>query len=75
MVAHFSPANINAALYHRPLPDATVHNLTQNDLGELAAQMVLIRVNTNELAQDNQLLLDDARDMLKYIKERYSIDE
>jgi len=75
MVAHFSPANINAGLYHQFLIDAPVHNLTQNDLSELAAQMVLIRVNTNELAQDNQMLLDDAAETLKYISTQYGIDE
>jgi len=75
MVDHFTPANINAALYHHPLTGDATHNLTQGDLSQLAAQMVLVRVNSNELALDNHMLLDDAEEMLKYIKKQYGINE
>lgn len=75
IVAHFNPANINAALIHRPLTGAPLHNVTQGDISELAAQMVLVRINTNELVKDNQALVDEAQEMLKYISKQYGINE
>jgi hypothetical protein len=75
IVAHLAPDNINAALLHNPLTNAPLHNVTQAELSELAAQTVLIRINTNELVKDNQALVDEAQDMLKYISKQYGINE
>ena len=68
---HFTPVNLNAVFSQKPPQDAQMRNLTQEDLTHLAACMVLIRINTNELVKDNKALKDRAIAMLKYVNETY----
>ncbi|HVW16010.1 MAG TPA: hypothetical protein VHB54_19430 [Mucilaginibacter sp.] len=71
MAQHFTPANMDSAFGDKPALTTQMRNLTQADLTQLAAQMVLIRINTRELLRDNKYVRDDAVNMLKYVKERY----
>ena len=70
---HFTPANLNAAFNHISLPDENIRNMTQEDLTQLGAEMVLIRINNDELIRDNQELKQDAVDLLQYVTKQYHL--
>jgi hypothetical protein len=72
---HFTPTNIDAAFSKSANPNGQMRNLTQQDLTQLAAQMVLIRINSKELLDDNRILKNDAVDMLHYMRKQYHLDE
>lgn len=72
---HFTPANLDAAFNRGVIPNGEMRNLTQADMTQLAADMVLIRVNTNEMIRDNYWLKGDAVKLLQYVKEQYHVDE
>ncbi|HXB28326.1 MAG TPA: hypothetical protein VNW49_00820 [Puia sp.] len=69
---HFTPANLNAAFHHAS-PDEKMRNLTQEDLTQLGAEMVLIRINNDELIRDNQELKQDAIELLQYVTRQYNL--
>ena len=71
---HFTPANLNAAFAHKPLPDAGMRNLTQADLTQLCADMVLIKVVTGELVGDYSNLKERATILLKYVQKEYDLE-
>ena len=48
---HFTPANLDAVFKKSPT-DAKMRNLIKEDLTQLAADIVLIRINSNELLDD-----------------------
>jgi hypothetical protein len=70
---HFTPANLRAAFDYQPLPDAKMRNLTQADLTQLAADMVLIRVVSNELVRDDKSVRDKAVNLLNYTNSEYDL--
>jgi hypothetical protein len=70
---HFTPANLDAAFNHTSEPDEKMRNLTQEDLTQLGAEMVLIRINNDELIRDNQELKQDAIDLLQYVTKQYHL--
>jgi hypothetical protein len=72
---HFTPANLNAVFAKTPLADGKMRNLTQEELTQLAAQMVLIRINSNELITNNLRLKNDAVELLRYIRKQYHLEE
>jgi len=71
---HFMPANLDNAFNHVSQIDGQLRNLTQEDLTRLAAQMVLIRINNNELIRDNRMLKSDVENLLQYVSTRYGIE-
>jgi hypothetical protein len=71
MFDHFMPANLNAVFAGSSPKDAQMRNLTQEDLTHLAACMVLIKTNTNELVRDNKALKEEATALLKYVNKTY----
>lgn len=71
MFDHFTPANLNAVFTGQSPQNTVMRNLTQEDLTHLAACMVLIRINTNELIRDNQALKEEAIALLKYVNKTY----
>ena len=72
---HFTPINMQAAFNHIPVPNTQMRNLTQEDLTQLAADMVLIRINSNELVENNRKLENDAVKMLQYVSKQYKLEE
>lgn len=72
---HVTPANLQAAFSKLPVSEEPMRNLKQDDLTQLAAQMILVRINTSELVKDNRQLKNDAQELLKYIKKQYNLDE
>jgi len=72
---HFTPANLDAAFKHKPLPDAQMRNLTQADLTQLSADMALTKVVSDELVRDYKNLKERATILLKYVQKQYDIDE
>jgi len=70
---HFTPANLNAAFHHSSEPDEKMRNLTQEDLTQLGAEMVLIRINNDELIRDNEELKQDAVNLLQYVTKQYHL--
>jgi hypothetical protein len=70
---HFTPANLDAVFNHTSEPDEKMRNLTQDDLTQLGAEMVLIRINNDELIRDNKELKQDAADMLQYVTKQYHL--
>lgn len=75
LLQHFTPGNLAAAFNRAPIPNGQMRNLTQNDLTLLAADMALIRINTEELLRDNQRLKADAIALLEYAKKQFHPDE
>jgi len=72
---HFTPANLNAAFNNTVIPNGQMRNLTQVDMTQLAADMVLIKANTNEMIRDNKWLKEDAINLLQYVRKQYNPDE
>jgi hypothetical protein len=71
---HFTPANLNAAFAHKPLADAQMRNLTQADLTQLAADIVLIRVVSDELVRNYKGLKERATILLQYVQKEYDLE-
>lgn len=71
MFDHFTPANLNAIFAKSVPKDAQMRNLTQEDLTHLAACMVLIKTNTDELVRDNKALKEEATALLQYVNKTY----
>ncbi len=72
---HFTPGNLDAAFAHKPLPDLHMRNLSQADLTQLNADMVLIRVNSAELVRDYQEVKNRATQLLQYVQKEYDLPE
>jgi len=68
---HFTPANMIAAFSNSAMPNAQMRELTQRDIDDLAADMVLIRLISEEMVVDNRLLMNDAVSMLRYVAKQY----
>jgi hypothetical protein len=75
LTQHFTPANMVAAFDSHAVPTAQMRNLSQADLDQLAAEMVLIRLVSNEMVTDNRQVEDDAVKLLKYVKKQYSLED
>jgi len=76
LVQHFTPNNLNAAFNKKlSAPNAQMRNLTQEDLTQLDADMVLIRINSNEQVDDNKKLKADAVNLLRYVNKQYQLEE
>lgn len=71
---HFTPLNLDAAFDRKPMRDAQMRNLTQADLEQLNTDMVLIRINTNELINDNRRLKEDAVHLLQYVTKKFELE-
>ena len=72
---HFFAPAIDSVFQHLPVTKAPTHDLTQGDLSKLAASMVLIRINTNELLDDNRQARNDAVELLHYIIKQYNLKD
>lgn len=72
---HFFAPAIDSVFQHLPVTKCPTRNLTQDDLSKLAADMVLIRINTQELLDDNRQAKNDAVELLDYIIKRYNLEE
>ena len=70
---HFTPANLDAVFVLKTEPNEKMRNLTQEDLTQLGAEMVLIRINNEELIRDDKELKQDAVDMLQYVTKQYHL--
>jgi hypothetical protein len=75
LTAHFTPVNLKAAFSNGSTPNAQMRNLTQDDLNQLAADMVLIRVNTDELLRHNREAKNDAVNLLQYVNKQYHLGD
>jgi hypothetical protein len=75
LLKHFTAANLSAAFNHTKLEKPEMRNLSQEDITQLGVDMVLIRINTNELLIDNRMIKKDVTALLQYVKERYQPDE
>jgi len=71
LTQHFTPSNMEASFDSTSTPDAKMRNLNQEDMTQLAADMVLIKINTRELMNDNRMVKDDAVSLLKYVIRHY----
>jgi hypothetical protein len=71
LVNHFTAAALHAAFDKKPDSLAQARNLSQEDLTQLASEMVLVQINTKELKDDNRLLWADASNLLGYVKEQF----
>jgi len=71
LLQHFTANSLRAAFEHDASVPAATRNLSKDDLEQFAANMVLIRINTDELVRDNRGLLQDATILLQYVKEQF----
>ncbi len=75
LTQHFIPANLDAAFMKSSVPNGQMRNLTQADIDQLAADVVLIRIVTREMVGDNVRLKKDAADMLRYVIKQFDLEE
>jgi len=74
LTQHLTPANMVAAFEKSDMPDIKMRNLTQADLDQLAADIVLIRVITKEQIRDQAWLKDDVVTMLNYVRGHFKLE-
>ncbi len=75
MLSHFNAAQLSAAFAKQKPGAPTLRNLSTNDLPQLGANMVLVRINTNEQLQDVEMVRKDVMQLLQYTREQYQPDE
>jgi hypothetical protein len=75
LLHHFTAASLDAAFKKSFGVHAELRNLSQEDLTQLGADMVLIRINTNELLEDNRRLKTDAANLLQYVVGQYNPEQ
>ena len=52
LTQHFIPANLDAAFMKSSVPNGRMRNLTQADIDQLAADVVLIRIISREMVSE-----------------------
>jgi hypothetical protein len=75
LTQHFIPANMVAAFDVHAMPTAQMRNLSQVDLDQLAAEMILIRIVSKEMLADNRQAKDDAVELLQYVTKQYRLED
>jgi hypothetical protein len=75
LLKHLTAANLTAVFNKTNTISSETRNLSQEDLTQLGVDMVLIRINTEEVLRDNRKVKNDAVKLLQYVKERYHPDE
>ncbi len=75
LLLHFTPANLDAAFEFQPVANVQTRNLSQEDFTRLGTDMVLIRLNTKGLINENQRLKSDAVNLLKYVTKQYKLED
>lgn len=75
LTQHFTPANMVAAFDSHSMPTGQMRDLSQHDLDQLAADMVLIRIISKDMLRDNREVRNDAVNLLKYVKEHYHLED
>ena len=75
MLRHVTASNLQAAFDHQHNSNPQMRNLSQEDITQLGVNMVLIRIMTQGLIQDNRQLKTDAQKLLQYIKKQYNLEE
>jgi hypothetical protein len=71
LTQHFTPANLQASFDSTSTPDSKMRDVNQDDFIQLATDMVLIRINSEELVNDNRLVKADAESLLQYVTKQY----
>jgi hypothetical protein len=74
LTQHFTPANMVAAFSKSPVTNAQMRDISQRDMDQLAADMVLIRIITREMLKDNGLIKKNAVDLLHYVVKQYGVE-
>lgn len=74
LLAHFTAENLNAAFSKTKGLTAATRNITDNDLAQLRADLVLIRINRNELVTKNRVAKADAEKMINYVTSQFHPD-
>jgi hypothetical protein len=74
LTKHFTPANMVAAFSDARVTNSQMRDLTQQDMDQLATDMVLIRIITNEMLKDNGLIKSDAKELLQYVIKQYGVE-
>ncbi|MFC0517603.1 hypothetical protein ACFFGT_25545 [Mucilaginibacter angelicae] len=75
LLKHFTGASLDAAFKKHPQASPQPRNLSQEDIDQLSADMILIRINTEELLADNLRVKNDAIKLLDYLKKQFDIEE
>jgi hypothetical protein len=75
ITAHFTPANLQASFDNHARLTPQMRNLTKGDLDQLATDMVLMRLVTQEMMRDNRIVKGDAVSLLEYVKKQYNPGE
>jgi hypothetical protein len=73
LLRHVTAPNLRAAFDHKPLSSPEMRNLLPEDITQLGSDMVLIRINTDEIIRDNRWVKSDAEKLLEYLKKQYKV--
>jgi hypothetical protein len=71
---HFTQINLHAMIDGKPIVNAQMRNLTQNDLDQLAVNMELIRGFNRNVMQYVRMTKKDATELIKYVKKQYDLE-
>ncbi|RYU91713.1 hypothetical protein EWM62_07180 [Mucilaginibacter terrigena] len=74
LTRHFTPVNLRAAFNQKPIPDGQMRDLNQADVTQLAADIALIRVVSNQLVIKNRKVKEDAVKLLEYVVKQYDVE-
>ncbi|HEY8928151.1 MAG TPA: hypothetical protein VIM55_03110 [Mucilaginibacter sp.] len=72
--AHFTADNLYASFNKGKGLTALTRNLTDSDLEQLRTDLVLIRINSNELITKNRAAKADAENLIKYVTDHFHPD-
>ena len=72
LLLHFTAASLQTGFNNPSGAISEIRKMSQEDLTQLSADMVLVSINTEELKRVNRMLLADAKDLLHYVKEQYN---
>ena len=72
LLRHFTAKSLQAGFNNSPGAIPEIRKMSQEDLTQLSADMVLVSINTEELKTVNRWLIADAKDLLHYVKEQYN---
>jgi len=72
--AHFTAENLYASFNKGQGLTAATRSLTDSDLAQLRTDLVLIRINSNELITKNRAAKADAQNLIKYVTNHFHPD-
>jgi hypothetical protein len=72
---HVTPANAYAVFHDKPVVDAEMRNVNQNDFTRLATEIAIIQTFNKDMVSSYKRLEDQAVEMMDYVKKQYDPED